>query len=285
MLEFRPLRRSEDMTPVVRDVEISKYAEAVLKDYMPEQLERPKRLDVYKFAEQYLGSNIEILNIYTDSQDDFIAGAAVFNPQKVKIFNKEQLSTDIIMVPGNTILIDEQITGRMKKGFEYFTVMHEAGHLMMHKEVYQKIAERRFFVYSNPEGSWGVNSALCMRSNIGNGNKLATSLDFREHQANTFAASMLMPPRVFIPYVQHLIDILKYIDGEFIIYERGVTDCTRGMIYEKIVRETARHFGVSEQAVKVQLKKYGLHALANEDSIYEAKRRLKMYHSLWAYKI
>jgi Zn-dependent peptidase ImmA (M78 family) len=172
------------------------------------------------------------------------------------------------MVPGNTILIDEQITGRMKKGFEYFTVMHEAGHLMMHKEVYQKMAERRFYVYGIPEGSWGINSALCMRSNIGNGNKLTTSLDFREHQANTFAASMLMPPRVFIPYVQHLIDILKYIDGEFIIYERGVTDCTRGMIYEKFVRETARHFGVSEQAVKVQLKKYGLHALANEDSIY-----------------
>lgn len=284
MLEFRPRKRSEDMTPIVRDVEISKYAEAVLKEYMPEQLEKPRLFDVYKFAEQYLGSNIEILYIYTDSEDDFIAGAAIFNPQKVKIFDKDRLTTDIIMVPGNTILLDEQITGRTKKGFERFTVLHEAGHLLMHREVYQMIAERRFYVGGSPDGRWGINSALCMRSNIGCSNKLVTSLDFREHQANTFAASMLMPPRVFIPYVQNLIDVLDYVDGEFIIYESGVTDCTKGMVYKKILRETAHRFGVSQDAVKVQLTKYGLHALANDDSIYEARRRLKMYHSLWAYE-
>ena len=72
MLTFNPRKRSNDMTPVVRDVDVTKYAMAVLREYMPERLERPGHIDAYKFVEQYLGANVEIMNIYTDSRDDFI---------------------------------------------------------------------------------------------------------------------------------------------------------------------------------------------------------------------
>lgn len=283
MLQFCPRRRSEDMTPVVRDVEITKYAQTVLRDYMPERLESPGRIDAYKFAEQYLGANIEVMNIYTDSRDDFIAGAAVFNTQRVKVFDKESMTTAEIQVQPNTIIIDEQVTGHTKNGFEKFTVFHEAGHLMLHREVYQNQAERS--LESRPQSTnTKANAALCKRSNMGNSGRLITSLDFREHQANTFAASMLMPPKTFIPYVHHLIDALKYIDGDYVVYEQGKTDCIRAMVYNKIVRETAYKFGASEDAVKVQMTKYGLHANADDDSIYEAKRRLKLYYSLWSYR-
>ena len=274
MLAFDPRRRSEDMTPVVRDVDVTRYAMAVLKEYMPERLERPGHMDAYKFIEQYLGANVEIMNIYTDSRDDFIAGAAVFNPQHVKVFDRDNMTTKKILVPANTVIIDEQVTGRFKKGFERFTVLHEAGHLMMHKEVYQLRHEG---------GRTAGNSALCMRSNIGSSGKLVTSLDFREHQANTFAGSFLMPPATFIPFVHRLIDRLRYIDGDTVIYEHGESSSTMAMVYDKIVTETAYHFGVSKDAVKVQMTKYGLHALADDASIYEAKRRLKLYYSLISY--
>lgn len=274
MLAFDPRRRSEDMTPIVRDVDVTRYAMAVLKEYMPERLERPGHMDTYKFIEQYLGANVEIMNIYTDSRDDFIAGAAVFNPQHVKVFDRDNMTTKKILVPANTVIIDEQVTGRFKKGFERFTVLHEAGHLMMHKEVYQLRHEG---------GRTAGNSALCMRSNIGSSGKLVTSLDFREHQANTFAGSFLMPPATFIPFVHRLIDRLRYIDGDTVIYEHGESSSTMAMVYDKIVTETAYHFGVSKDAVKVQMTKYGLHALADDASIYEAKRRLKLYYSLISY--
>jgi hypothetical protein len=241
---------------------------------MPERLERPGHMDTYKFIEQYLGANVEIMNIYTDSRDDFIAGAAVFNPQHVKVFDRDNMTTKKILVPANTVIIDEQVTGRFKKGFERFTVLHEAGHLMMHKEVYQVRHEG---------GRTAGNSALCMRSNIGSSGRLVTSLDFREHQANTFAGSFLMPPATFIPFVHRLIDRLRYIDGDTVIYEHGKSESTIAMVYDKIVTETAYHFGVSKDAVKVQMTKYGLHALADDASIYEAKRRLKLYYSLISY--
>ena len=279
MITFTPGRRSEDMTPVVRDVEVTKYAMAVLKEYMPERLERPGHIGAYRFAEQYLGANVEIMNIYTDSRDDFIAGAAVFNPQWVKVFDRDNMTTKKILVPANTIIIDEQVTGRIKKGFERFTVLHEAGHLMMHKEVYQ------IRPGDDPAAKRNAgNSALCMRSNIGSSGKLVTSLDFREHQANTFAGSFLMPPATFIPFVHRMIDVLRYIDGDVIIYEHGRSGSTMAMVYDKIVKETALHFGVSKDAVKVQMTKYGLHSLADDASIYEAKRRLKLYYSLMSYE-
>ena len=279
MVEFSCSRTSEDMTPVVRDVDVTKYAMAVLKEYMPERLERPGHIDAYKFVEQYLGANVEIMNIYTDSRDDFIAGAAVFNPQHVRVFDRDNMTTKSVLVPGNTVIIDEQVTGRVKKGFERFTVLHEAGHLLMHKEVYQIRHED-----GSSTGRTAGNSALCMRSNIGSSGKLVTSLDFREHQANTFAGSFLMPPATFIPFVHRMIDVLRYIDGDIVIYEHGQSGSMMAVVYDKIVSETARHFGVSKDAVKVQMTKYGLHSLADEASIYEAKRRLKLYYSLMSYE-
>ena len=149
----------------------------------------------------------------------------------------------------------------------------------MHKEVYQIRHEG-----SSSTGRTAGNSTLCMRSNIGSSGKLVTSLDFREHQANTFAGSFLMPPSTFIPFVHRMIDVLRYIDGDIVIYEHGQSGSTMAMVYDKIVSETAYHFGVSKDAVKVQMTKYGLHSLADGASIYEAKRRLKLYYSLMSYE-
>ena len=78
MIEFNCSRTSEDMTPVIRDIEIAKFAQSVLYDYRPELLTytsygddpyyEPALLDPYDFAENYLGSNIEVHDIYTESK-------------------------------------------------------------------------------------------------------------------------------------------------------------------------------------------------------------------------
>ena len=82
MVEYRCSRRSRDMVPIMRDVEISKFAESVLRDYRPECLTEPTRFDPYEFAEQYIGANVEVMDIFTENADDFIAGAAVFKRQR-----------------------------------------------------------------------------------------------------------------------------------------------------------------------------------------------------------
>ena len=281
MIKFSCSRTSEDMTPVIRDIDISKFAEKVLYDYRPELLNmslygndpffEPELLNPYDFAEHYLGADIEVHDIYTESSDEVIAGAAIFNRQKVKVFDREKQRTRNITVDPNTIILDTETVDKWRHEFEFFTIMHEAGHLMLHQKVYRNEPEE--------------NKALCMRSNIGRSRgDLRTSEDFREHQANTFAASMLMPPRVFIPYVQAQMQKNRRFREEGIMatYDFAWGDARYGY-YLEIANRTSRQFGVSSRAVKVQMAKYGLRANPKEADIKEACRRLKMYQSLYRY--
>ena len=139
MIRFTPKRKSEDMTPVVRDVDLARYAEEILRDYRPELLSGPDRLDPYHFAEHYLGSNVLIHDIYTPDRNEKIAGAAIFRDGAVKVFDKENMGTQIIPVKANSILLDSDTAHSKYDGFEEFTMMHEAGHLLLHREVYRHL--------------------------------------------------------------------------------------------------------------------------------------------------
>ena len=291
MIEFNCSRTSEDMTPVIRDIEIAKFAQSVLYDYRPELLTytsygddpyyEPALLDPYDFAENYLGSNIEVHDIYTESSRELIAGAAVFNLQKVKVFDKANMCTREILVPPNTILLDKETVRHWHKGFEFFTIMHEAGHLMLHQKVYKREPERVLHTTESLSNT-SEKAILCKRNNIGNRNgSLKTNEDFREHQANTFAGSMLMPPRVFIPYVQKQMKINNRFSDELMVTHTINDGTSAYWRYIDVLNRTARHFGVSFKAARVQMTKYGLQAEPNDDAVREARRRLKMYRSLW----
>lgn len=291
MIEFNWSRTSEDMTPIIRDIEIAKFAQGVLYDYRPELLTympfdedpyyEPALLDPYDFAENYLGSNIEVHDIYTESNKEQIAGAAVFNLQKVKVFDKEHMCTREILVPPGTILLDNETVKHWHKGFEFFTIMHETGHLMLHQRVYRRDLSRETHTTCNAARPSGE-AILCKRSSIGNrSGGLKTNEDFREHQANTFAGCMLMPPRVFIPYVQKLMRSHNRFNDEVMVTRTINGGTSAYWRYADILNRTARHFGVSHNAAGVQMTKYGLRADPNEDAVKEARRRLKMYRSLW----
>ena len=293
MIILKCNRTSEDMTPVLRDIDIARYAQSVLYDYRPEfflynpgddPYFEPALLDPYDFAEKYVDATVDVQAIYTDSSDDFIAGAAVFNLQKVKVFDKDNMCTREIIVPANTILLDTRTVHGKSQPFEYFTLMHEAGHLLMHQRVFRKLPVMGFYT-SGEEVQPSDSATLCKRSNIGRSSAgLRTNEDFREHQANTFAACMLMPPRLFIPYVHHLMKSPWTRFDDEIMITSTVNDGTSAYWrYREIVRNAALKFGVSTKAAEVQLTKYGLHADVKADNIYEAGRRLKMYKSLYIY--
>ena len=189
----------------------------------------------------------------------------MFNHQKVRVFDKANMCTKDIPVPPNTILLDNRTVNKCHKTFEMFTVMHEAGHLMMHQQVYR-----------------GETSALCMRKKIGmSRGGLKTSEDFREHQANIFAASMLMPPRVFMPYVQDMIKRSTKFDDELMITRTFNDGSGSYWEYHIIRNRISGKFGVSARAAELQLARYGLLAYPKDDDVREARRRLKMYRSLW----
>ena len=94
---------------------------------------------------------------------------------------------------------------------------------------------------------------------------------------------MLMPPRLFIPYVQELMNNPwhRFDDELMITYQ--VNDGTRNYWrYKEILSKATSRFGVSTKAAEVQMVKYGLVASPEGSEVREARRRLKMYRSLWA---
>ena len=99
--------------------------------------------------------------------------------------------------------------------------------------------------------------------------RLGTNEDFREHQANTFAGSMLMPPRVFIPYVQKQMKINNRFSDELMVTHTINDGTSAYWRYIDVLNRTARHFGVSFKAARVQMTKYGLQADPNDDAVRE----------------
>ena len=153
---------------------------------------------------------------------------------------------------------------------------------MLHQKVYRVEPRQGFYTTGNVPDVPG-NAVLCMRSNIGRSSGgLKTSEDFREHQANTFAASMLMPPRLFIPFAQRMMSKYHYFrdEGLMITYDFS-WDSPKYGYYLDVVNRTAKQFGVSLHAAKVQMTRYGLRADPKEVQVKEARRRLKMYQSLY----
>ena len=87
-----------------------------------------------------------------------------------------------------------------------------------------------------------------------------TDRDFMEHQANVYAASVLMPRPTFVPFVMELNRKAGYKDGVFVRppvdpffqYRHWYT------FLEEIGQKIAETFGVSESAAYVHMKRCGL---------------------------
>ena len=264
MIEFRYNWMHKDGTPIVRDEAIAAYAEAVLSDYRPELLEMPGKVDGVDFIENYLGANLEFQDIYYPEGGDAIAGAAIFSDTRVKVFDHDRLSTKWILAEAGSILIDNSTMEEGREGFAIFTQMHEAGHLLMHQGVFralQPVAAR---------------CIACRQSGVGKFKlKLETQDDFREHQADTFAAALLMPRTPFVKMATELITELwpdEARDG--ILVEDCVRRYTPSHKRNVLLRDLSEAFGVSRTAARIQAQKYGL--IVDKDAYMRKQRKLKV---------
>ena len=252
MIKFRCFKRHQDGTPIIRDVDIVKFAEAQLADYRPELLEVPGKIDPIHFIEKYLGVNIDFQDLYYEEGASPIAGATVFNDEEVRVFDRENMCTKNISVKAGTIIIDNSTITDKNEGFARFTELHEAGHLNMHPAVYRRTpGQKSMFVARS--------YVLCKRETMELGRRrLVTQEDFREHQANVYAAAMEMPERPFTKLTLSLIQ--KYdigMDGNSVLVKPYGLNYDFEVGLARIISELAETFGASVQAVRIQLQARG----------------------------
>ena len=271
MIDFHCKTRHKDMTPIVKDTDIQDYAETLLRDYKPKLLREPGKINPIHFVESYLGAVVDYQDIYYPENSPAIAGATVFNDDRILVFDREEKRIKPIEVSANTVLIDNSTMDDGKEGFAAFTVLHEGGHLCLHPAVYRRLDGQLSIFDDHEDGDYVL---CCRRSSLeGNGakrSKLTTQEDFREHQANVFAASIAMPRQTFIPAAQELIRKAGFRNGVYVMPTIMDWDYTFGV---SAIEETLSDlFGVSKAAANVQMKRLGL--LMPEEQYLEQHRQI-----------
>lgn len=63
MIDFSCRCYHKDRTPIVKDLYIQEYAEAIVRDYRPELLVTPGKVDAFHFLESYLDVTVEFQDI------------------------------------------------------------------------------------------------------------------------------------------------------------------------------------------------------------------------------
>lgn len=252
MLEFNCPNRKFDGTPVVCDQQVMGYAEAQIADYDPELLRNPGELDALYFVKSYLNAVVDVQNIRNMVPGMEINGITVLKDATISILEDEGFVQK--NYPGGAIIIDSTVMGR-GDGYEAFTICHEGGHLCMHYPAFcgsEILAARST-----------MDKIMCRSNMIGverSENKKWTDKDFMEHQANVYAASLLMPRPSFVPFVMDLNKKAGFSDGIFVrprmdpFFQYRDWYANLGDIGLKI----SEVYGVSDSAAFVHMKRCGL---------------------------
>lgn len=254
MREFRCNRFHKDGTPIIKDVEIADYAEELIGDYNPKYLDKPWEMDALRFVEYYLGATVDFVDIYCEAGEQ-IAGAAVFNKEHIKLFDRDNMCTRVETFDANTILIDNSTMQKGKESFARFTILHEGGHICLHPSVFRRQdGQMSMFDLLPAEGS---NVICCRNTSIDRRQrKLKTQEDFREHQANTFAAAIAMPRRVFMEIAGKALRQMGCKEGYYLLptlHEDDYDPCA-----DSLAEYMGNVFKVSKSAARVQLRKLKL---------------------------
>ena len=247
--------KKNNNTPVISNAEIDELAAMLLKDYKPQLLKEPGRIKYDHFLESYLGANLDYQHIYYEEGAGRIFGATAFSRGMLPIFDRENLCLDEVVLEKNTIVLDLYVTEDGREGLELFTGLHEGGHFWMHQDVYAR-DERQLSLLGD---AGELEPVICCRKkdveSFGRKGGFKTPEQWREHQADYFAAALAMPNATFVPLVQETLTANGITDGR-IIENVGWDElvlATEGL--PEIISEI---YGVSKAAAYVKLRKTGL---------------------------
>jgi hypothetical protein len=130
--------------PYITYEALDDYAEKLILEAAPEALRSPMPLDAEKFAEFYLGMQIDVRRLSYSRQ---ILGMTAFNSGIVQVCDGEYGEPQPIIAEEGTLFIDPSLMSKRNAARRRFTCMHECSHWILHREAFSD---------DNPFGSPGV---------------------------------------------------------------------------------------------------------------------------------
>jgi len=156
---------------------IETIAEAILHDFLGDQINSFSPIDVERLAKDYLGLALKYMKL---SDDGSILGLTTYNGITFEI--ERNNSKKKITIPQDTIIIEEDLLNDKQNGRKNFTLSHECAHQVLFR------VEPTAYC-NNYRKQFTVGKTYSLRA-------LATKDDWCEWQANALGAAILMPSKL-----------------------------------------------------------------------------------------
>jgi hypothetical protein len=230
--------------PYITYEALDDYAEKLIREAAPESLLTPVPIDAERFAEFYLGMQIDVRRLSYDRQ---ILGMTAFNSGVIQVCDEISGEPQPLLAAEGTLFIDPSLMSRRNAARRRFTCMHECSHWILHREA---------FSADNPFGSPGVygNQYLAAkegRIDYSRSQKERNDSERIERQADFFASALLMPrPPLRIAY-REFFSYYNDIPCQ-IVRGSSATDDNYAQLLPPFI---ADRFGVSKRAALIRLEK------------------------------
>lgn len=188
-------KKNKKGTPILSKEDIDDYAELLLQDFDGELLKVPKPTPVEDYVELYMNLRVDYQNLSTDRS---VLGMLAFNDGYVEVFNDNN-QKQLIEVAEGTVFIDNSLLEEDQNGRYRFTLGHELGHWIYHRNIYSLMKGQMsiFDLTNEPQKT----CCKCLKRDVGfissKSGGFITDEEWMEWQADYFSSAILMPRKSF----------------------------------------------------------------------------------------
>ena len=240
-MELNYKQRANGMYILYKE-DIKQIATDTLKEFSPQNLDYPSALDTDSFLVDHLGLLLKERYLGILGKESVLGLTVMCDSADVVTLDNRCRPT-VVEENYGTVVISTALNSVNNKGRKRYTKIHEGAHWLLHKDYYRKLEE------SSRPGS-GVVACRNVESYIP---KQRDEKDWIEWQADSLAASILMPRTVFYQYCRELLRHAGVPRGY--LNEGNYGD---KLIFQEIVPDLMTAFGVSSRAAQIRMVHLGL---------------------------
>ena len=240
-MELNYKQRANGMYILYKE-DIEQIATDTLKEFSPQNLDYPSALDTDSFLVDHLGLLLKERYLGIPGKESVLGLTGMCDSADVVTLDNRCRPT-VVEENYGTVVISTALNSVNNKGRKRYTKVHEGAHWLLHKDYYRKLEE------SSHPGS-GVVACRNVERYIP---KQRDEKNWIEWQADSLAASILMPRTVFYQYCRELLRHAGVPRGY--LNEGNYGD---KLIFQEIVPDLMTAFGVSSRAAQIRMVHLGL---------------------------
>ena len=229
---------------LLRSSDFDNIATDFLKEYAPQNLQRPMPLDIDYIITDCLYITVMYRHL---TYEGTVLGMVAFGDVEVPCLD-DMYRPDTLEIDEGTMIVDASLVGWNNLPRNRFTKAHEGSHWILHRSYHSP-------THQNYDLRTARNNYIACRSanieKFSYGNRERTETEWEEWQADRLAASLLMPRDTFKEAAR---DAFRHndINRGFLVKDQRVHDSINA------VEEIADRFMVSKAATQIRLREMGM---------------------------